>query len=670
MSNYKNPFATFNTNGMPSEQLSELFTDPFKSINKTRQDVISDTSSIIFVGSRGTGKTMLLRQFSYNVQKIALNVYPTFLDKINAEKYIGVYFRLDKAHLKSLDTLSDYVTDLKSFSDNVFIHFFELTIFKDILEIVKILLNDKKLASLDDTYKKIISKLVSLFNLEKAPDFSDIDEIITYVVTQINYVWRFQSQKAIDINGTVKFEPDCNLILQGRLTDEFLIKYIFEDLGLNDVNVLVLIDEFENFSEGQQRAFNTAMRFTKERGVRYRIGMRPYGFKTYGTLDNIDFVKVGRDYQEVELGFPFVGKGKETYIELVKEVANKRLSLVECFKGMTIDTFLGKSENLEEEAKSIVKERDKHITEYLKLINKERKAQKSSEIKKCDFTNLRDENPLYEMENLLLLLRGYDIKFVEKAFSDYKNKLPSKEREKYANDYEKKYKLSFLFILCTIYSSERKGYYGFKDYCLMSSGILGHFIDLCRRVFDIAHFNDPDSLLSGEQIPTTLQTEAAYTASQKEREMIVRIDECGKKLENFINNLGNVFSCIHKDKLIRYPETNIFPVSYSLSDINQKLLENACKWALIIKKPNMQDPNGNGKKGDIYFINRMFAPVFKISYRTRGGFNPVIVTDEYFKSDFSPESVLKSIKNADLNSESQLSLLDFENDATKEEDRK
>jgi len=659
--NYKNPFATFNTNGMPSEQLSELFTDPFKYINKTRQDITSDSSSIIFVGSRGTGKTMLLRQLSYNVQKVSLDGL-SFWDKVNIEKFVGVYFRIDNVMLRRLESISDYAPNLASFSENIFTHFFELTIFKDILEFIKILLNDKNLEKTNEIYKTIILELTSLLNLEENKCFSDIDEMISYIVKQINYVWRFQSKKSIDINNTVTFEPECNLILQGRLTDEFLNKPIFKLLGLEDINLLVLIDEFESFSERQQKIFNTAMRFTKEKGVRYRIGMRPYGFKTYGTLDNDDFVKVGRDYQEVELGFRFVGKGTETYIELVKEVANKRLSLVECFKGKTIESFLGKTEIYEEEAKLIVKGRDKHIDEYLKIINKERKEQNLNEIDKKDFTNLRDENPLFELENLRLL-RNHSIEYVEKAFNDYKSKKPyeaGKERAKYANDYENKYKLSFIFILCTIYSAERKAYYGFKDYCLMSSGILGHFIELCRRAFDKAYFDNSESLLLGKQISPAIQTDAAYAASQKERDMVERITEHGKKLKIFIDNLGSVFSCIHMDKLIRYPETNLFPVSGSLSDDNQELLKVACRWALIIKKNNMQDPNASGKKGDIYFINRMFAPTFKISYRTRGGFNPVLVTDEYFTPDFSPESILKNVKTIESNTELQLTLLDME----------
>ena len=73
MYNYRNPFSEYDTNVMSSEQISEFFTEPYDSFTVPESKIINDKSPIIFVGGRGTGKTMLLRQFSYNVQKIAKN---------------------------------------------------------------------------------------------------------------------------------------------------------------------------------------------------------------------------------------------------------------------------------------------------------------------------------------------------------------------------------------------------------------------------------------------------------------------------------------------------------------------------------------------------------------------------------------------------------------------
>lgn len=104
MFDYKNPFSEFDTNVMTAEQISELFTEPYDSFTIPESKIIEDKSPIIFIGGRGTGKTMLLRQFSYNVQKI-IQTGRTYLEKVKETKYIGIYFRIDKPLLQSLSSL-------------------------------------------------------------------------------------------------------------------------------------------------------------------------------------------------------------------------------------------------------------------------------------------------------------------------------------------------------------------------------------------------------------------------------------------------------------------------------------------------------------------------------------------------------------------------------------
>jgi GTPase SAR1 family protein len=639
MSNYKNPFAEYNSNVMSSKQISALFAEPFDLFDINATDIESEKSTILFIGGRGTGKTMLLRQFSHNVQRVSLPERTTFLDKVKSKGYVGVYFRVDNPLLKSLDSVSAF-SEKTDFAKSLFIHYFELTVFKDYLEILKGLLADDSIDKTDKRYKQVLVDLKNLLpcDEEKTKDISDIDGLLRFVVDEINYIWKYQSKKAIDIDNIVVFDPVCGVLQHGKLTNEFLNTSAMEALGLKDINVLLLIDEFENFSEGQQRVLNTAMRFTKDYGAKFRIGMRPNGFKTYGTLDDADFVKEGRDYRKVEFGFPYMKKGKTQYMQLVKLIADKRLALIPQFNGMNITNILGEAEDLEVEAKAIAKDRHRLFDAYLKLINDQNNSNYTFE----DLADLYHDNPLYEIENLRLLLSGESLGTVKKAFNNYLNKVKSSESDKYSNDYTKKYKMTFVFVLCSIYHVEKKWYYSFTDFCQLSSGIVGCFIDLCRRAFDIAYFREREALFKGK-ISSAIQTDAAYEYAQAEREMIKRINIYGSKLIVFIDNIGNAFGYIHKDMFMRYPETNSFPVALnSLSEENQKLLDVACTWSLLVKKPNTQDTKAIGQKREVYFLNRVLAPVFKFSYRTRGGLNPVTVTDNYFSNSFRPQDILSN----------------------------
>ena len=656
MSDYKNPFSEFDTNVMSSEQISAFFTEPYDSFTIPESKIINDKSPIIFIGGRGTGKTMLLRQFSYNVQKITpLN--NSYLEKVKDTKYIGIYFRIDKPLLQSLSLIGENSTSVH-FEEAIFTHFFELTIFKEYLEIIKILERDANIEREDSIYSKILTEMVNLLPISRKDSYKNIDDLLAFVIDEINYIWDFQSQKAIDIDDSIKFSPKCNLILQGRLSDEFCKTNIFHYLGLNNITVLLLIDEFESFSKKQQMVINAAMRYNKNYGVRLRIGMRPYGFKTYDTVNSEDFIKEGRDYSKIEFDNPFVKKqNNQSYFRLIKKISEKRMASVPMFYGKNIENILGNEENLESEAKDIVGKKDKHIEVYIKEINKKYNTNLNKEL----LINIRDENPLYEMECLRLLLQGKSIEYVEKAFNDYKLKENSEEAKKFSNDYDKKYKLSFVFVLCSIYKQERKKYYGFNDYCYLSSGIIGSFIELCRRAFDLAYFKDSDSLKQGH-ISSEIQTEAAYEYAYAERSMICRIAKYGKKLDVFINNLGNVFSCIHRDLYLRYPETNMFPDNPNLRMENKELLDAACRWSLIIRKPNLQNTSNNNR--DMFMLSRVFSPVFKISYRTRGGLSPINeLTDEFFSTSFDPDSILKQKKKrkkqtGSNDDDSQLKLFD------------
>ena len=642
MSEYKNPFADNNTNLFTSEQISNFFTEPFELFNISKSIITEEKSSIIFEGGRSTGKTMLLRQFSYNVQKLILE-HKTFLEKVKSDKYIGIYFRVDTPLLRSLDDLSEIIDD-KILPNIIFTQYFELAIFKECLEIIKIFLKDKDLNNNNKEYKEIIDELSSLIPKYKFTQRDDIDSLLSYIINEKNYISEFQSLKALDIDNSIHFSPKCGIIFQGQLSNGFCKCSFLSNLGIADINMLLLIDEFESFSASQQKILNTAMRFSKEDGARFRIGMRPYGFKSHDTLNPEDFVKEGRDYIKVEIGNPLISKGNDTlYPELIKKISAKRLAAIPLFSNKCIIDFLGKNEDMEAEAKEIVKNNTTHFKIYLVEINKvrEQAEPKKHKIDMESLLRLKDDNPLYEMENLLLILRGWEIDDVIEAFNDFKNNKKNEKSLKYANDYNKKYKLSFVFVLCAIYKKEKKGYYSFADYCSLSSGIIGHFLELCRRAFDIAQFREREALFSGK-ISSKCQTDAAYEFAYTEREQIKRISKHGRKLHTFIDNIGNAFSVIHKDYYIRYPETNQFPVK-ELDKKYDEMLEKACMWSLVIKKQNTQVTKENNIKRDIYVLNRIFSPVYKISYRTRGGLNPIVITNEYFEDNFNPNKVLPSI---------------------------
>lgn len=634
---YKNPFADYRSDTLSSEDVFSLFAEPFNLLKIDESEIKHRKTAIVFVGGRGTGKTMLLRQYSFYVQKIK-NTDMLFGDQIKKDGYLGVYFRIDDPFLKAIDSIIIEPNNTNN-AESIFTHYFELFIFKEYLEVVKLLIKDNEV--LNRNQKNIIQQLVNLLHVENKY-FGNIDELLDFVVDQLRYIQIYRSKKAIDVNNKCQFSPECGLCIQGQLTNGFVRSGILSQLGLENIQVLLLLDEFESFSESQQKVINTAMRFTNENAVSFRIGMRPNGFKTHETTSKEDFIKIGRDYEEIKFDNPILYKGKnKPYIDLIETVATKRLKRSEMFRKFNIKSILGDDEDLETEAKSIVNHGTRHLEFYLSKINANRKTETEWTIK--DLESIRDDNPLYEMTCLRLLLEadGYvnNIDRVSKALHDFKNKIKSVESKKFENDYKNKYKLSFIFILSSIYKKERKLYYGFKDFCLLSFGIVGYFMLLCKIAFDRANFTDFKKLEQGKISPE-VQTAAAYDLANDERNMISRIPNKGRELLKFIDNVGNAFNYLHSELEIRYPETNQFIIK-QMNDSNNELFDTACKYSLIMKKRSAQDLEGKNQKKDVYVLNRVYAPFYKISCRTRGGFNPVIIDDNYFVEGYRAPSVFK-----------------------------
>ena len=220
--------------------------------------------------------------------------------------------------------------------------------------------------------------------------------------------------------------------------------------------------------------------------------MRLEGFRTFNMISEDDFIKEGREYRKAVFEDVLI-KSKE-YHNFLKEVSKKRLESVKIFKEKgksDITEFLSKSEDLEKEALELVaKNPEKHFSHF-------KKSLKDSDIDAIKFK----ENPLLELLNILWVLRGIPANEVKAAMEDYlKGNTTGEKVKKYHMDYVDKYKLSLMFLLCSIYRKHKK-YYSFNTFSFLSSGIVGNFIELCRRAFQYAEFENKDLLIKEWKIP-------------------------------------------------------------------------------------------------------------------------------------------------------------------------
>lgn len=603
---YRNPFSDYNANVMQPSKILDYWCSPFaKSAEITESDIYRQGMPIVFMGGRGTGKTMFLRYFSYQVQRDeALKKNQDIerkkiISHLKKRGGIGFYLRIDGPVLRSFDgkgLAPDHW-------DAIFTHYFELQICKSYIEVIQDLVLRSELDK-EQVEEKFVLEVARKLG-DANGEAKTIEDILAKVEDELKEVASFRSQ--------IAFSDLCFLPQKAFASQDLSIGVA--EIAMNtinefheDINFVIFIDEYENFAEQQQRIINTLLKFIKPR-ITFRIGMRLEGFHTFDTISVKEFIKEGRDYSKI-IFENFLIKD-EDYQAFLKDVARRRLEAVHVFRNkgdLDISKFLGDKENLEIEAFELIQKRENPY-KHFELLNFSSKKISVEETQKL----IRyPDNPLLEMLNILWVIRNNKPEDVHSIMKDYLDGKKSDDTKKYQRDYVDKYKLSLMILLALVYKKHKK-YYSFNTFCFLSSGIVGNFIELCRRSFQYAYFENREKLLEEGVIPTELQDRAARDLANSELEMIPRIREFGDRLYRFTMNLGNIFREYHKDTLVRYPETNQFSMdSASLDDDLKKAFQAALEWSIVQKRIGT-------KRTEIYILNRIFAPKFDISYRTRGG---------------------------------------------------
>ena len=641
---YKNPFTDYHANQIDVESLLDYWCDPFAIFSNwglTENEVYSGNGPLIFIGGRGSGKTMFLRHCSVNVQKAHFDREKsndqTFLDHINMLGGIGIYIRFDGATLKSFEgsNLTNEVWE------NLFVHYFELYLAREYLIALEVLEDDSPTSS--GTLVAFLDKMCALLGCDK--EIETLNQLIDEVSARISEVSDYRGVIGFKF---AEFQPTKPIISQ-HLSFQVpaLIKEFFQKIH-SKTNFILLLDEFENFSTSQQRMINTLLKFVKP-GLTFRIGMRRNGWRTYGTVNDDDFVKEGRDYEKFI--FEEILHSKNSgYQEFLIEVARKRLERVDVFVqlGTTdIRHFLGKNEDLEAEALEIAKQDLSKIDNFYKS--------KFPIIQ--DAVLLPNKSPLVRILGFLWIIRGESIDLTQKAIIEFENKKRTKLAKRLQYDLVNKYRLSLAIILASIYRTQ-KLYYSFNTFSYLSSGIVGHFIELCRYTFRYAEFGSDRDYIDG-LITKELQGKAAIDVAMNELQQVKRIEKHGRRLYSLVENLGEIFRTYHLDLRIRYPETNQFSLDKSaLNDNSMAVFNSALMWSVIQKKSTLQSNAPRSKKTELYTLNRIFSPVFQISYRTRGGINEALNSDDFAElideDNVAPKKALKLEINKHDNNQSSL----------------
>ena len=607
MRSFINPFISCTARDMSYSEVERFWCSPYECYRLDEITFNASSTPIIIEGARGSGKTMILKHHSFFCKKEKY-VKGQYLDSIFRDGFLGIYFRYSADY----GTLFDSLNCNSNFKERLFSNYFQLCI---AIEIGKILSELE-----DELHENESRKLFSGFSKICGEKIEDSKSLIMYAERQIH------NQDRIIRNSQYNklVESDIPVV---SLTIASITSTIHDAISnLKDTLFLIIIDEYENIGI-YQRVINTYIKqMDGTDKYSYRIGVRPEGIVDYYTNIGEEFLQEGRDYLLMRLEVESRDRSAR-YRKFVEEVINRRLNTVPLFfqAGITIAQMLGRDEDYSWEAKYHTKGKQLKVNEFLGA-----SGNSVAEIRET----LYSDNPLVQAYYAMRIKRGASIQDIEQTKKELKEGKTTEFTKKYNLDMQGKYKAALLFWIIDKYKAE-KLYYSLNTFVYLSCGSIYDFIGLCRTLFDELESDYYDNLEKSPMIPRETQNKAARRYALSQIEKVKLNHDYGVQMWHFAQNMCSLFSFFHKgDLCIKYPETNQFFIKGSFADngVNKEIWKSLIKWGVVIRKTSYQRASAsiNGKS-QLYYINKLYYPVFNISCRIRGGFNYAL-TDEVWNS--------------------------------------
>lgn len=578
MSQYNNPFSIDR-----AEQLGDKLFE-FYSNHKNFEGLLK-SKSLMLEGGRGSGKTMFFLYNSYfNKKKEAQSKGLSFEEFFLTENLIGLHYRADSNFVPAFQH--------KGLDEDewcaLFGHFLNITLSKRLVEIIIDI--NLSIQSIGIQVEFSLSDELSvLFNCSKIYDFSTLLKVIrTEEIKLMNYVNNItQLERPIIIsNGFL-----INLIAKSILTQD-----LFKEKAIH-----IFVDEYENLLLYQQRIINTLIKHPDP--VIVDVGMRNKGCKTYETLVKSEIIASPHDFSY----YNFEQFKIKDYEDLIVDICKKRLSKVDELKNITDPKFLDirfylGNYSISDELSTFINSADiANLKTKIKLfVSNQKDTQVFNDI----------EDPVLLRLIIILLERGNKVDFLIIELIKYLKKESSK-----FDDWLHNNKNGIVYLLCKE-NSQRKLYYGFESYKLISSGIIRFFLELCESAFKNAfrnsfEFTNPRVLTKKEQ------SDAAYHVSQYKINDIETYTPYSNQLKRFVLLLGNVFERLHRDRKMSEPERNHFSTDFDkLADESRIFLKSAELYSVLQKRKETKDKDQSIDSNNIEFhLNHIYAPYFQISPR-------------------------------------------------------
>jgi hypothetical protein len=284
-----NPFQITKSNDLTDEQIDQFWVTAGVEDGVTGLPRPTSRMAMFILGGKGSGKSHLMRYYSFPVQLIRhRRRHSELADTVLADGYVGIYARCGGLNAQRFEGKRQPDEKWRA----LFAYYFELWVAHETLTATETLLS--VVGTTADQEREIAKEIMSLFD-KPTGDCSSIAEI-----QQLIAKLRRDLDYAVN-NAAIHNELSAEvLVTRGNLFFG-IPRLICEKVDrLKDMIFVYMLDEFENFTVPQQIYINTLIR-ERQGPTAFRVGARLYGIRTRETLSGGERNLEGSEYEELRL---------------------------------------------------------------------------------------------------------------------------------------------------------------------------------------------------------------------------------------------------------------------------------------------------------------------------------------------------------------------------------
>ena len=559
--------------------------------------------SCVIIGGRGTGKTTALRGLSYEGRRELKS------KSINEWEYYGIYYKVDSNRVSALTGMG-VSTEMWA---RIFSHYINLLI-SDL--VVNFLLWHQKNQTVDSHTITTEGHIWRRF--EKA--------LALVLPSEERRTWSLKELSELIDNSLIDFELYINNIMDDRQDKpsfsiaagpiDALFAAVSQLVPFQNKSFFLLIDEYESFSDYQQKVINTLVKQSAGKSYCFKIAVKELGWRVRHT-SNEQELRSPSDYRRISITEKLNGTDFKSF---ALKVCNNRLkNLVEVIdetsqiESVDVRTILPKLSMSEEAQLLGVEKRAEEILGGLK---------KKNQFKKLDAHLVWFASEWGKTQGLTT---EESLKGLEEDPSGWKKKFEN-------------HGFAYLFAIRDGKRGVRKYYAGWEVYVLMAAGNI-------RFLLQLVEASLREHIKSGHELSLPIspenQTKAASSVGISNFEELEGIDPKGAKIMRLLLGLGRIFQIFAFDPFGHAPELNQFFVpQVEGSDVenDEKTKEaynllNASVNHLALQRANATKLGRKDPKGYDYWIHPVYSAFFQISHRKKR------------KTKLSPIDIMEIVNN-------------------------